>query len=678
MSNTIANSLAFKVIAALVVVSTLITMTGVASIVPVSAQVITDGALVKTADNNDVYIVTIIGSKMFKRLILNPAIFESYGHLSWSNIITVSQSTLDSYTTSNMVIEVTPAGAAVNGRVYILSSAAGTDTGTKQWLNVTASEFEAAGLDWDSLYQINATEAGAGFYPEGAAITDASQVPGATDGGSDNGITTPGAEGSLTLTLRATPSAVDLDEGGDVDEVVGFKLEADNSDIMVERVDVMLEADDTTSEKPWTYFTRAKVLVDGDVVATKTISSASDFVISENGGSSQDAATDEYTLRITGLDFIVSAEEYVIIEVQLETEEDIDSANMTQTWNVGIPTNGVRGIDGADLNVYASTAYVGRTFDVSADATATLTPALSDNTPDDSYAEVDTSANTEDIETVRFTLEADEGDVTLDDLSATVTTAGEADESVIIIAAHLYAESVDADNRIGSEDVPAGGRITFDNIEYTIEDGDEIEFIITVDVTSLGGTLDAGDTVQVTVDGDSITGTDELDNAVTGADVNPTGETIYFYEVFPTFAITSDDIDFEFISEDSTPNSRANVSIEMDVTAVNGDIFISDLASDMGATDGVEVTITGDEGGASASVDVSSADATTVSSDFKIPANSTRTITVSINIVGNGAFVTAEISSVFWGVAAGTTAIEKDFDWDGFKTPSKYMANANS
>jgi len=648
-------------------------MTGVASIVPVSAQVVVDGSLVKTADNDDVYIVKIIGSKMFKRLILNPAIFESYGHLSWSNIITVSQATLDSYTTSNMVIEVTPAGAAVNGRVYIVTSAAGSDTGTKQWLNVTASEFEAAGLDWDSLYQVNATEAGAGFYPEGAAITDASDVPGATDGGSD-GITTPGAEGSLTLTVRATPSAVDLDEGGDIDEVVGFKLEADNSDIQVERLDVQLEADDTVSEKPWTYFTRAKVLVDGDVVATETISSADDFIVAENGGSSQDAATDEFTLRLTGLDFIVPAEEYVIIEVQLETEEDIDSANMTQTWNVGIPTNGVRGKDGAGIDVYASTAYVGRTFEVSADATATLTPALSDNTPDDSYAEVDSSNNTEGIEVLRFTLEADEGDVTVDDIPVTVTTSV-ADESTIIIAAHLYAESTDSD-RFGSEDVPNAGAVTFDNLDYLIEDGEEVEFIVTVDVTSLDGTLTAGDSVtSIVVDGSAITGTDELDNAVSGANVDPTSETITFYEVFPTFELVS--TSFDFIAEDSTPSSRANLEIVMDVTAVNGDIFISDAASDAESADGVEVTITGDQAGA-AVVDVTSNATAPADSDFKVPSGTTKRFTVAMNVTGAGAFVQAQISEVMWGVVSNTTAIVKDFDWDDFETSSKYMADANT
>jgi len=299
---------------------------------------------------------------------------------------------------------------------------------------------------------------------------------------------------------------------------------------------------------------------------------------------------------------------------------------------------------------------------------------LSDNTPDDSYAEVDSSNNTEGIEVLRFTLEADEGDVTVDDIPVTVTTSVD-DESTIIIAAHLYAESTDSD-RLGSEDVASGGAVTFDNLEYLIEDGEEVEFIVTVDVTSLNGTLTAGDSVtSIVVDGSAITGTDELDNAVTGANVDPTSETITFYEVFPTFELVS--TSFDFIAEDSTPNSRANLEIVMDVTAVNGDIFISDAASDAESADGVEVTITGDQAGA-AVVDVTSNATAPADSDFKVPSGTTKRFTVAMNVTGNGAFVQAQISEVMWGTVSGTTSVIKDFDWDDFETSSKYMANANS
>ena len=43
-----------------------------------------DGDLVKTKHHYDVYILKILpNGKRFKRLILNPEIFNSYGHLSW-------------------------------------------------------------------------------------------------------------------------------------------------------------------------------------------------------------------------------------------------------------------------------------------------------------------------------------------------------------------------------------------------------------------------------------------------------------------------------------------------------------------------------------------------------------------------------------------------------------------
>lgn len=137
---------------------------------PEPAENIPDGGLMRQTGTLDIYIAKVIGNKKFKRLILNPAIFNSYGHLKWSDVKDVSASTLVSYTTSDLVIEVNPDGSIANPKVFRISSVADSDVGQKRWLNVTAAQFEAAGLDWDSLYKINSTEASASFYPEGAAI----------------------------------------------------------------------------------------------------------------------------------------------------------------------------------------------------------------------------------------------------------------------------------------------------------------------------------------------------------------------------------------------------------------------------------------------------------------------------------------------------------------------------
>lgn len=135
-------------------------------------NIIIDGDLITTANSFDIYIVKLIGEKKFKRLILNPDIFNSYGHLKWGNVKTVSQAVQDAYMLSDLVLEVNPDGSVVDPKVYKVSSAPNSDIGQKQWLNMTATQFVAAGYDWDAVYKINNTEAGPDFYPESAYITE--------------------------------------------------------------------------------------------------------------------------------------------------------------------------------------------------------------------------------------------------------------------------------------------------------------------------------------------------------------------------------------------------------------------------------------------------------------------------------------------------------------------------
>jgi len=107
---------------------------------------IKDGSLIRAGGTYDVYIVKLVGDKKFKRLILSPSVFESYGHLSWDNVINVDAQTADSFTTSNLV------RAQGDEKVYLL--APNGDTGEKHWISSEAA-FQTRGLDWDSIYEIN-------------------------------------------------------------------------------------------------------------------------------------------------------------------------------------------------------------------------------------------------------------------------------------------------------------------------------------------------------------------------------------------------------------------------------------------------------------------------------------------------------------------------------------------
>ena len=117
------------------------------SIAPnVNAIEILEGAIIKTEHNPDVYIVKYKNGKQFKRLVLNPQVFESYGHLRWEDILTVSQSEMDSFVISDLV--------RVDGQTDIFQLVPNGDVGTKVLLESTV------GYDLDSAYTINAVDFG--------------------------------------------------------------------------------------------------------------------------------------------------------------------------------------------------------------------------------------------------------------------------------------------------------------------------------------------------------------------------------------------------------------------------------------------------------------------------------------------------------------------------------------
>jgi hypothetical protein len=89
--------------------------------------------------------VKYVGSKKFKRLILSPSVFRSYGHLKWENIIKVDKATLDSFTTSSLV-------KSENGSIYKLVPSG--DTGLRNHIKDMIA-FQRLAFDIDAVYQIN-------------------------------------------------------------------------------------------------------------------------------------------------------------------------------------------------------------------------------------------------------------------------------------------------------------------------------------------------------------------------------------------------------------------------------------------------------------------------------------------------------------------------------------------
>ena len=118
----------------------------VVSVFKAHAINIIDGDLIRAENGIDVYIIKLIGDKQFKRLILNPEIFNQYGHLRWENIKTTTQAEIDTYKISNLV------RAVGDDKVYALLP--NGDAGEKKWIK-TADDFINSDFSWDAIYEIN-------------------------------------------------------------------------------------------------------------------------------------------------------------------------------------------------------------------------------------------------------------------------------------------------------------------------------------------------------------------------------------------------------------------------------------------------------------------------------------------------------------------------------------------
>jgi len=105
---------------------------------------INDGDILKTPNSPDIYVIKTANNKKYKRLILSPAVFNSYHHLKWESVKTISEEELNQYTTSNLVRE------ALDNIIYAFTAQG--DQGQRKPFDVTQTH------DPDSIYTINKVE----------------------------------------------------------------------------------------------------------------------------------------------------------------------------------------------------------------------------------------------------------------------------------------------------------------------------------------------------------------------------------------------------------------------------------------------------------------------------------------------------------------------------------------
>ena len=119
-----------------------------------------EGDLIRAEGDFDIFIINQYG---YKRLFLNPIIFNMYGHLGgWKAVKTVSPQVRDAFITSDYYRYVD------SPKVYYLE-VIGEDTGKLHWVNMTADNFLTQGGKPETVFIINKSELN--WYPKGTDKT---------------------------------------------------------------------------------------------------------------------------------------------------------------------------------------------------------------------------------------------------------------------------------------------------------------------------------------------------------------------------------------------------------------------------------------------------------------------------------------------------------------------------
>lgn len=171
MSNSIKGYVR-TVAASLTMASTVLSLAGFAAF-PVAAYAVApadfglrEGDVIRATGDVDLYIVNDMG---YKRLFVNPAIFNLYGHLGWSKVKEVAPSTRDAFVTSGLF--------RVDGdaKVYGLDVVS-EDVANLRWVNTTGAQAVVDDANFfKKVFTINAAEKA--LYGMGADYTSVLQVP---------------------------------------------------------------------------------------------------------------------------------------------------------------------------------------------------------------------------------------------------------------------------------------------------------------------------------------------------------------------------------------------------------------------------------------------------------------------------------------------------------------------
>jgi len=320
-----------------------------------------------------------------------------------------------------------------------------------------------------------------------------------------------GGAGDITVTKLSTPSSsTKVGEGETNVKVLGIEVEADDSsDVSLSSMKVTLEhTSGAGNDKLNRYATNVSVWQGSTKVGSAAVA---DF--SENAG--------VYTKSISLSNAVVRAGEIAKFYVAVDALADIDSGNTGSSNNTWTATlSSTRFMDATGVVTTDSTGSITNThiYDtLSNTGDVELKVNLGSSTPVASTVKVSTTADTNGVELMKFTMKAQNSAMVIDQIPVSFVTSGTLNEVTgnvtLVIDGQTFNESV--------TNVASSATISFNDLGLSVSSGSTISGTVYADINDIESpTFTEGTTLYASLTSTLVTTTGSSAGALDVEDSN--------------------------------------------------------------------------------------------------------------------------------------------------------------
>jgi len=443
-----------------------------------------------------------------------------------------------------------------------------------------------------------------------------------------------GSAGEITVTETST-DVEDPAIEGQATKVLGFKVEASDSDVAIKTLKVTLE----NTDAPGSSYRLANYVNSVDIMMGSTKVGSADAADFAKDGYS-------YSKSIALSDAVVKmgSSKKATFYVVINAATNIDSTDMTDSrWDIDVSNIRFQDATGVIMTSDSLTnpSITGLEFgDLVSSGDVKMAISKGSSSPISGNVEVSDTSSTSDVLMLEFKLKATGSDLSFDQLTFDLIGSMVTEDLSTMISDMTLKKGSDvlaSDPTFSSvTDMTSTAEFTLDDT-YTVAEGTTDTFRVYAKIARLDA-FNSGDSLKVFLASSGIAPEDTNGDIVQTPELSgsATGTVQTFLSQGAVVTYVSD----SFVAEDLSGTTPVNgtISMKFKVTAFgDSEITLADDGSDLTYDIGDESEV---------SAILTSSDLTADGSDFIIPAGDTATFTLSVKYSGTDGFVQLELNDV--------------------------------